>query len=237
MNRLKNHPNVIKLKGFYQDSECYYVVQVSYFFSSFESLQELAEGGELFNAIEKKKNYSEREAQKVVRTLVYTIAYCHDRGIVHRDLKPENILLASKFDDLNIKIADFGFAREVFLVFCERMKQSRANNQLTTSCGTPGYLAPEILRGLAYGTAVDMWSIGVITYILYAFFPFSSKSRLCGYSPFPSDNDSLLFRMSMRGEFTFHSPAWDNISKDAKDFISALLVVDPDHRATAKQVF
>ena len=108
---------------------------------------------------------------------------------------------------------------------------------MTTSCGTPGYLAPEILRGLAYGTAVDMWSIGVITYILYAFFPSSSRSRLCGYSPFPSDNDSLLFHMSMRGEYTFHSPAWDNISKDAKDFISALLVVDPDHRATAKQVF
>ncbi|KAK8791025.1 hypothetical protein WA158_005656 [Blastocystis sp. Blastoise] len=201
MNRLRNHPNVIQLKGFYQDNDFFYIVQ------------ELAEGGELFDAIINKNYYSEREAQRVVRSLVYTIAYCHDRGIVHRDLKPENILLVSKHDDLSIKIADFGFARE-----------SRATNSLTTSCGTPGYLAPEILRGLAYGTPVDMWSIGVITYIL-----------LCGYPPFPTDNDATLYRRTMRGEYSFSTTEWENVSQDAKDFVKALLVVDPEHRATAKQ--
>ena len=101
MSMLRQHPNVVNIKGFYQDNDYYYVVQ------------ELCSGGELFDAIVSKASYSEREAQTVVRTLLYTIAYCHDRGIVHRDLKPENILLKNKQDYLNIKIADFGFAREV----------------------------------------------------------------------------------------------------------------------------
>lgn len=99
---LRQHPNVVNIKGYYQDNEYYYVVQ------------ELCSGGELFDAIVSKASYSEREAQTVVRTLLYTIAYCHDRGIVHRDLKPENILLKNKQDYTNIKIADFGFAREVY---------------------------------------------------------------------------------------------------------------------------
>ncbi|KAK8792918.1 hypothetical protein WA158_005082 [Blastocystis sp. Blastoise] len=201
MNRLKRHPNVISLKGFFQDNDYYYIVQ------------EIAEGGELFDAIVRRSNYSEREAQKLVRTLVATISYCHQRGIVHRDLKPENILLASKYDDLRIKLADFGFARN-----------SHFSNNLSTSCGTPGYLAPEILRGQKYGSAVDMWSIGVITYIL-----------LCGYPPFPTDNDALLYRRTIRGEYQFHSPEWDNISDDAKEFVRRLMVVDPDARYTAPQ--
>ena len=101
MSMLRQHPNVVTIKGFYQDNDYYYVVQ------------ELCSGGELFDAIVRKESYSEREAQTVVRTLLYTIAYCHDRGIVHRDLKPENILLKNEQDTTNIKIADFGFAREV----------------------------------------------------------------------------------------------------------------------------
>ena len=101
MSLLRQHPNVVTIKGFYQDNDYFYVVQ------------ELCMGGVLFDAIVSKASYREREAQTVVRTLLYTIAYCHDRGIVHRDLKPENILLKDKSDYTNIKIADFGFAREV----------------------------------------------------------------------------------------------------------------------------
>ena len=93
MSLLRQHPNVVCIKGFYQDNDYFYVVQ------------ELCSGGELFDAIVSKASYSEREAQTVVRTLLYTIAYCHDRGIVHRDLKPDNILLKNK--------QDYGFAREV----------------------------------------------------------------------------------------------------------------------------
>ena len=106
MSLLRQHPNVVTIKGFYQDNDYYYVVQ------------ELCMGGELFDAIVSRASYSEREAQTVVRTLLYTIAYCHDRGIVHRDLKPENILLKDKSDYTNIKIADFGFAREVLSLRC-----------------------------------------------------------------------------------------------------------------------
>lgn len=105
MSLLRQHPNVVNIKGFYQDADYYYVVQ------------ELCSGGELFDAIVSKANYSEREAQTVIRTLLYTIAYCHDRGIVHRDLKPENILLKNRQDYTNIKIADFGFAKEVSNAF------------------------------------------------------------------------------------------------------------------------
>ena len=135
------------------------------------------------------------------------------------------------------QIGDFGLSQifsptEKIHVPCGTMNyMSIANNSFFQ------FLGPELISNQGYTTKTDMWSIGVITYILYVFFSSSSRNMLCGYPPFPSDNDSLLFRMSMRGEFTFHSPAWDDISKDAKDFISALLEVDPDHRATAKQVF
>ncbi|KNB46852.1 calcium/calmodulin protein kinase [Blastocystis sp. subtype 4] len=203
MSMLRQHPNVVNIKGYYQDNDYYYVVQ------------ELCSGGELFDAIVSKASYSEREAQTVVRTLLYTIAYCHDRGIVHRDLKPENILLKNKQDYTNIKIADFGFARE-----------THAMNGLSTSCGTPGYLAPEIMKGQVYGPPVDIWAIGVITYIL-----------LCGYPPFSSDNDVTMYRQILRGKFDFPSPEWDHVSDAAKDFISKLLIVDPEKRYTAKQVF
>jgi calcium/calmodulin-dependent protein kinase I len=143
MYELRDHPHIISLKEFCQDAEFFYIIE------------ELAGGGELFDAIIQRETYSEREAQALVRTLLYTLSYCHTRGIVHRDLKPENILLKSKDDWLNIKIADFGFATH-----------TSAFPTLRTICGTPGYSAPEIIRGESYGAAVDMWSLGVITYIL-----------------------------------------------------------------------
>lgn len=111
MYELRTHPHVISLKEFCQDSVNYYIIE------------ELAVGGELFDAIIRHENYSEREAQNLVRTLLYTLRYCHEKGVVHRDLKPENILLKSEDDLLNIKIADFGFATHVIgtnLVFKHR---------------------------------------------------------------------------------------------------------------------
>ena len=201
MYELRTHPHIISLKDFCQDAKHYYIIE------------ELAEGGELFDAILNRKSYSEREAQNVVRTLLYTLRFCHEKGIVHRDLKPENVLLKSPNDWDHIKIADFGFATH-----------TNGMQSLRTICGTPGYSAPEIIRGERYGAAVDLWSLGVITYIL-----------LCGYPPFPQSNDYAALRMVVNGDYHFHEQEWSGVSDEAKEFISALLVPNPARRATAKQ--
>lgn len=167
------------------------------------------EGGELFDRIVDKSYYTEREARDLVLLLLEAIKYCHSYGIVHRDLKPENVLLSSKDDNASIKLADFGFAKKLDL----------DSENLTTACGTPGYVAPEILKGSSYGKTVDIWSIGVITFIL-----------LCGYPPFHHDNHNALFRLIKAGKFEFSSPYWDHISDEAKDLINQMLVVDPAKR-------
>ena len=122
-----NHPNITRLVDFFEEDQHYYVVL------------EYLDGGELFDRIVKKTYYSEKEARDLVFTILKAIKYCHDQNIVHRDLKPENLLLASKSDDANIKLADFGFA-----TYAEGLT-------ITSQCGTPGYIAPEILKSKAYG--------------------------------------------------------------------------------------
>lgn len=116
---------------------------------------ELMTGGEMFDRIVDKEHYSEKEAADAIRPIVDAIKYCHASGIVHRDIKPENLLYSSKDAKGSVvKISDFGLARFV-------------NNELaTTACGTPGYVAPEVLKGTGYGKEVDIWSIGVVLYIL-----------------------------------------------------------------------
>ncbi|CAN0434722.1 unnamed protein product, partial [Discosporangium mesarthrocarpum] len=141
----------------------------------------------------KQAYYNEKEARDLCRIMLGAIKYCHDRGIVHRDLKPENLLMTSRNDDANVKLADFGFARSVL------------NGYVSTQCGTPGYVAPEILLGQSYGTSVDMWSIGVIIYIL-----------LGGYPPFQDENQTRLFRKIKRGTFKFHQDYWGHVSSEAK---------------------
>jgi len=149
--RAMNHPNILKCLGFYDEETTYYLVM------------EYMEGGELFDRIVKKTFYSEKEARDLVYILLSTIHYCHARNVVHRDLKPENLLLASLDDDAHVKLADFGFAIK-----------SEGYMTLKTQCGTPGYVAPEILSTQPYGKAVDMWSIGGliedIIYDLYVYF-------------------------------------------------------------------
>merc|ERR1712141_37229 len=136
-------------------------------------------------------------------------AYMHDQGVVHRDLKPENLLYYSADPDSKIMISDFGLSK---------MEESGV---MATACGTPGYVAPEVLAQKPYGKAVDVWSIGVISYIL-----------LCGYPPFYDENDANLFAQILKGEFEFDSPYWDDISEEAKDFIRSLMCVNVDHRLT-----
>lgn len=197
-----DHPSVVKLFEIYDEPECMYLVF------------EIMTGGELFDRVVEKENYSEKEASDTIRPIVDAIRYCHDLGIVHRDLKPENLLYESESEDAIIKISDFGLAR--FL---------HNNSFATTACGTPGYVAPEILEGKGYGKEVDYWSIGIILYIL-----------LCGFPPFYDDNNANLFEAIKTGTFEFPSPYWDDISDLAKDLISKLLIVDPKERLKADQI-
>jgi len=134
---------------------------------------------------------------------------------VHRDLKPENILYASTADDAPIKVADFGLARVV-----------SGKEMMKTACGTPGYVAPEVLKNKGYDSgAVDMWSTGVILYIL-----------LCGFPPFYEEELPALFEQILHARYDFPSPWWDNISKEAKALVSGLLTIDPKLRLTAEKV-
>ena len=155
-----DHPNVIKLFEIYDEPK------------KMNLIMELVTGGELFDRIVAKGSYTEKDAADVIVTLCGALSYLHDKKIVHRDLKPENILLASDAEDAPIKVADFGLAR-----VCG------AGDMMKTACGTPGYVAPEILKNKGYDSgAVDMWSVGVILYIL-----------LCGFPPFYEEELPALF--------------------------------------------
>ena len=177
-------------------------------------VMEIMTGGELFDRIVEKESYTEKEAADTIRPIVDAIRYCHEMGIVHRDLKPENLLYETTDDTSIIKISDFGLAR--FLA---------SNDFATTACGTPGYVAPEILLGKGYGKEVDYWSIGITLYIL-----------LCGFPPFYDEDNTALFEQIKSGSFEYPSPYWDDISDMAKDIISKLLQVDPADRPTAEEI-
>ena len=199
--RLLHHPSIIRLFDHFEEEEYCYIVT------------EYLAGGELFDRIVKKTFYSEHEARDVVYTLLSTVKFCHDLGIVHRDIKPENLLLTSPDEDAHVKLADFGMA-----------VRHTGEPSLTQRCGTPGYVAPEILLGLPYGKAVDMWSVGVVTYIL-----------LGGYPPFHDEKQSKLFKKIKKGEYEFHPEFWSAVSEEAKDLIRKLLTLNPTDRLTADQ--
>ncbi|KAJ3324347.1 calcium calmodulin-dependent protein kinase type 1G [Blyttiomyces sp. JEL0837] len=194
------HENIIQLYEMYEiDSKIYLVM-------------ELVTGGELFDDIVGRGKYTEADAAKIVHKILLAIEYLHSLGIAHRDLKPENLLLSDKSKNAKIMISDFGLSK----IFND-------DEVMRTACGTPGYVAPEVLKRLGYGREIDLWSLGVITYIL-----------LCGYPPFYDQNNVELFKQIMAGRYEFDRPWWDNISETAKDFIRKLLVLDPRLRYTAR---
>lgn len=206
-----HHPHVMRLFEFYEDARSYNLVT------------EMVVGGELFDRIVERKHYNELIASRLVKTLLQTLDFLHSHGIVHRDLKPENLLLSSHEDDADIKLADFGFAKHT-------------SQRLDTICGTPDYIAPEIVSLMdlrkvpkqnrpQYGTKCDIWSAGVITYIL-----------LGGYPPFFDQNQKKLFAKIRAGRFEFHARYWSHVSADSKDLIRQMLVVDPNQRASAAEL-
>jgi len=178
-------------------------------------VMELVNGGELFYKIVDKGSYSEREARDIIRQLVEGVDYLHSKGIAHRDLKPENLLCSeTSGEGVVIKIADFGLS-----------KAFANGSVLETSCGTPDYAAPEVLRmDGAYDKSVDLWSMGVITYVV-----------LCGFPPFYGKTQANLFEKILNADYDFPDPEWASISDEAKDFIKHLLVLDIDKRYTTKQ--
>ncbi|KRT80364.1 protein kinase [Oryctes borbonicus] len=198
--RRLTHPNIVQLLETFEDKYKVYLVM------------ELVTGGELFDRIVEKGSYTEKDASDLIRQVLEAVDYMHEQGVVHRDLKPENLLYYSPDEDSKIMISDFGLSK---------MEDSGI---MATACGTPGYVAPEVLAQKPYGKAVDVWSIGVISYIL-----------LCGYPPFYDENDANLFAQILKGEFEFDSPYWDEISDSAKDFIRQLMCVNVEKRYTCRQ--
>lgn len=195
------HKYIIRLYDFFTEPSTYYLVL------------ERMRGGELFDRIVAKAYYTEKEARDTCKILLEAVGYCHSYHVAHRDLKPENLLLQSEDDDSSVKIADFGFAKIV-----------KKPNSLKTQCGTPGYVAPEILEGTLYDERADMWSVGVILYIL-----------LGGYPPFIESTQRDLFRKIRKGEYEFHEEYWGTVSQEAKDLIRSLLCVNYKTRLSAKQ--
>ncbi|XP_042901484.1 serine/threonine-protein kinase DCLK1 [Parasteatoda tepidariorum] len=178
-------------------------------------VMELVKGGDLFDAIASATKYTEKDASSMVHDLSSALYYLHSLNIVHRDIKPENLLVVERENgSRSLKLGDFGLAVEV-------------KEPLYIVCGTPTYVAPEILAESGYGLKVDIWAAGVITYIL-----------LCGFPPFVSrNNDQVeLFDQILAGKFEFTKPYWDEISDSAKELISMMLKVDPQDRYSAAEV-
>lgn len=197
-----DHPNIIKLYEVYEDSRNLHLVT------------ELCTGGELFDRIIAKGHYTEADAAVLITKLANAIKHCHDLGICHRDLKPENFLFETPDDDAELKVIDFGLSR---------VDDGATGGVMTTRVGTPYYIAPEVL-GRHYDRSCDMWSLGVITYIL-----------LSGYPPFYGDSDPEIFASVRSGRYSFDTPEWIGVTDDAKDLINRLLRLDPKARLTAEQ--
>lgn len=195
-----DHPNIIKLFEVYEDDKHLHIVM------------EYCQGGELFNRLEKKGRFSEKESALLMRRMFHAINHLHILNIAHRDLKPENCLFDSNREDAEIKLVDFGLA-------------SRFNKEkgMSSVVGTPYYVAPEIING-NYGPECDLWSLGVILHTM-----------LVGYPPFRGDNRNDIFKKVLKGKYSLKEKEFENISVEGKELIRKLLLRDTKKRITALQ--
>ncbi len=171
---------------------------------------EMLKGGELFERIVGRPRFSEEECCKVIRPLLESVAYLHDLGIVHRDLKPENILCGENLEDL--KIADFGLSKMIL-----------PTEKMEAACGTLSYVAPEVLTLQGYGREADLWSVGVIMFLL-----------LCGKLPFDGDDQSEIIRLTVQAELKTNPNVWNKLSDEVKSLIKGLLNKNPKERISAR---
>ncbi|CAF2172054.1 hypothetical protein YC2023_091182 [Brassica napus] len=201
MRHMPEHPNLVTLKETYEDEYAVHLVM------------ELCEGGELFDRIVARGHYTERAAAAVTKTIIEVVQVCHKHGVMHRDLKPENFLFANKKETAPLKAIDFGLS--VFFKPGERF------NEIV---GSPYYMAPEVLKR-NYGPEVDIWSAGVILYIL-----------LCGVPPFWAETEQGVAQAIIRSQLDFRRDPWPKVSEHAKDLIRKMLDPDQKRRLTAQQV-
>ena len=194
------HPNIVKLFEVFEDVKNVYL------------LMELCTGGEMFDRIINAGHFSEKQAATYVKQILLGVNYLHGKNIMHRDLKPENLLFLNKTPDSPLKLIDFGLAMKF-----------EPGQMYDMRAGTPYYVAPQILEG-RYDHKCDIWSVGVITYVL-----------LCGYPPFFGDSDQEILARVRTGKFSFPEAEWRSISKDAKDLISKLLEFDATKRISAEK--
>ena len=215
-----------ELDNHWKASTCPYIVQIVDIYENKYGkdnclliVMECMTGGELFDRIQSRSDnpFTEREAAEIVRMIGLALQHLHTMNVAHRDLKPENLLYADKSPNALLKLTDFGFAKEVTTV------------SLQTPCYTPYYVAPEVLGPEKYDKSCDLWSLGVITYIL-----------LCGYPPFYSKHGQAIspgMKKRIRsGQYTFPDAEWKNVSADAKELIKGLLKTDPTERGTIEAV-
>ncbi|XP_077243636.1 calcium-dependent protein kinase 2-like [Tasmannia lanceolata] len=201
MQHLTGQPNIVEFKGAYEDKQSVHLVM------------ELCAGGKLFDRIIAKGHYSERAAATICRAVVNVVHICHFMGVMHRDLKPENFLLASKEEGALLKATNFGLS-----VFIEERQVYR------DIVGSAYYVAPEVLRR-SYGKEIDIWSAGVILYIL-----------LSGVPPFWAETEKGIFDAILQGDIDFKSDPWPSISNSAKDLVRRMLTKDPKKRISSGQV-
>nr|XP_019707109.1 CDPK-related protein kinase [Elaeis guineensis] len=201
LRALTGHSNLVQFYDAYEDNENVYIIM------------ELCEGGELLDRIlSRGGKYSEGDAKAVMVQILNVVAFCHLQGVVHRDLKPENFLFTSKDESSQLKAIDFGLSDFV-----------KPDERLNDIVGSAYYVAPEVLHR-SYSTEADVWSIGVVAYIL-----------LCGSRPFWARTESGIFRAVLKAEPSFSEPPWPSLSPEAKDFVRRLLSKDPRRRMTAAQ--
>ncbi|KAB5533669.1 hypothetical protein DKX38_016755 [Salix brachista] len=234
MQDLSGQPNIVEFRGAYEDRQSVHLVM------------ELCAGGELFDRIIAKGHYSERDAAKICREIVNVVHACHFMGVMHRDLKPENFLLSSKAEGAKLKATDFGLSVfieedntlsvvvkldklandiEAMVKFDDKEILSDPSRKVYRDIvGSAYYVAPEVLRR-SYGKEIDIWSAGVILYIL-----------LSGVPPFWAENEKGIFDAILQGEIDFESDPWPSITYSAKDLVRKMLTQDPKKRITSAQV-
>ena len=199
--KMIDHPHIMKIYEYYQKENYLYIVT------------EFLAGGELFYRIEQLNKFTESAAAKYIRQILLAVSYLHARQIIHRDIKPENVVFETPEPDSNLKLIDFGTSKKLL-----------DNKKLKTTMGTAYYVAPEVLNK-SYDFKCDVWSCGVILYVL-----------LCGYPPFNGSTEQKIIKRIKEGKFVFPDEEWSHISNEAKDLIKLMLTRNPDKRPSVEQV-